>query len=132
MTLKPMDYDFGDPANYSFANHITCADTETRKMWTLAYGHMLNYNHEEAIACFSRCTELDPNCAMAWWGIAYCVSSNYKWAPGLGSGYDAIQQALSVMDHCSELGEGPNQSPLQEAQQGSQRLRRPSGPEHGQ
>ena len=103
MTLKPMDYDFGDPANYSFANHITCADTETRKMWILAYGHMLNYNHEEAIACFSRCTELDPNCAMAWWGIAYCVSSNYNWAPGLGSGYDAIQQALSVMDHCTEL-----------------------------
>ena len=98
-----MDYDFGDPANYSFANQITCADNETRKMWILAYGHMLNYNHEEAIACFSRCTELDPNCAMAWWGIAYCVSSNYNWAPGLGSGYDAIQQALSVMDHCSEL-----------------------------
>ena len=52
MTLKPMDYDFGDPANYSFANQITCADNETRKMWILAYGHMLNYNHEEAIACF--------------------------------------------------------------------------------
>jgi hypothetical protein len=41
---------------------------------------MLNYNHEEAIACFSKCAEIDPDCAMAWWGIAYCVSSNYNWA----------------------------------------------------
>ena len=40
---------------------------------------------------------------MAWWGIAYCVSSNYNWAPGLGSGHDAIQQAISVMDHCTEM-----------------------------
>ena len=28
---------------------------------------------------------------MAWWGIAYSVSSNYNWPPGLGSGQDAIQ-----------------------------------------
>ena len=40
---------------------------------------------------------------MAHWGIAYCLSSNYNWAPGLGSGYDAIQQAIAVMDHCTEL-----------------------------
>ena len=103
MNLKPTDYDFGVQENYSFASNITCADEKTRQMFVLGYGHMLNYNHEEAIACFMKCTELDPNCAMAWWGIAYCVSSNYNWAPGLGSGYDAIQQALAVMGHCTDL-----------------------------
>ena len=103
MNLKPTDYDFGVPENYSFASNITCADEKTSQMFVLGYGHMLNYNHEEAIACFMKCTELDPNCAMAWWGIAYCVSSNYNWAPGLGSGYDAIQQGLAVMGHCTEL-----------------------------
>ena len=103
MNLKPTDYDFGVPENYSFASNITCADEKTKQMFVLGYGHMLNYNHEEAIACFMKCTELDPNCAMAWWGIAYCVSSNYNWAPGLGSGYDAIQQGLAVMGHCTEL-----------------------------
>ena len=50
-----------------------------------------------------KCTELDPDCAMAWWGIAYCVSSNYNWAPGLGSGYDAIQQAVNLKDGCTDL-----------------------------
>ena len=103
MVLKPDDYDFGDASNYSFANEITCRDDETRKMYILAHGHMLNYNHEEAIACFQKCTELDPDCAMAWWGIAYCLSSNYNWSPGLGSGHDPIQQAMSLKDKCTEL-----------------------------
>jgi len=33
---------------------------------TLLYG----FNHEEAIRSFHRATELDPDCAMAWWGLA--------------------------------------------------------------
>lgn len=103
MSLAPEGYDFGEKENYSFAMNVTCANEEARKMFVEAFGHMLNYNHEQAIACFSACTEADPNCAMAWWGISYCVSSNYNWAPGLGSGHDSIQQALSVMDHCTEL-----------------------------
>ena len=103
MVIEPDDYDFGNAENYSFVNEITCNNDETRKVFILAYGHMLNYNHEEAIACFQRCTELDPNCAMAWWGIAYCLSSNYNWTPGLGSGHDPIQKAVSLKDNCTEL-----------------------------
>ncbi|MDC3310578.1 hypothetical protein OAV45_04035 [Candidatus Poseidoniales archaeon] len=103
MSLAPNDYDFGNAANFSFATTITCANEDARKMFVRAYGHMLNYNHEEAIACFSKCAELDPDCAMAWWGIAYCVSSNYNWAPGLGSGHDHIQKAITLKDGCSEL-----------------------------
>ncbi len=103
MSLAPLDYDFGDSSNYSFVENVTCTNDEARKMFVEAFGHMLNYNHEQAIACFTKTTELDPNCAMAWWGIAYCVSSNYNWAPGLGSGHDAIQQAITVMEHCTEL-----------------------------
>jgi len=103
MSLAPTEYDFGVPANYAFAEKITCSNDEARKMYVEAFGHMLNYNHEQAIACFTKCTELDPNCAMAWWGIAYCLSSSYNWSAGLGPGYDAIAQAVSLKDHCSEL-----------------------------
>ena len=103
MILQPDEYDFGKSSNYSFANDLTCKNDETRKMFVLAYGHMLNYNHEEAISCFQKCTELDPDCAMAWWGIAYCLSSNYNWTPGLGSGHDPIQQAVSLVNNATEL-----------------------------
>ena len=52
MSYAPTDYDFGDSSNYAFAETITCANDEARKMFVEAYGHMLNYNHEQAIACF--------------------------------------------------------------------------------
>ena len=50
MSLAPTDYDFGVPENYTFAANITCANEEARKMYVQGYGHMLNYNHEQAIA----------------------------------------------------------------------------------
>ncbi|MEM7801172.1 MAG: tetratricopeptide repeat protein, partial [Chloroflexota bacterium] len=43
--------------------------------WT--YG----FNHEEAIRCFERALAADPNCAMAWWGLAYAYGPyiNKEW-----------------------------------------------------
>ena len=96
MSLAPANYDFGKPSNYSFATTVTCANEDARKMFVEGFGHMLNFNHEQAIACYMKVAELDPKCAMAYWGIAYCVSSNYNWTPGLGSGFDPIQQAISL------------------------------------
>ena len=40
--------------------------------WT--YG----YHHEEALACFRRAIDADPECAMAWWGVAYAAGPNYN------------------------------------------------------
>ena len=40
--------------------------------WTYAY------NHEEAIVCFKRALAADRDCAMAHWGIAYCIGPNYN------------------------------------------------------
>jgi len=41
-------------------------------LWT--YG----FNHGEAVRCFERAAEIDPNCAMAQWGIAYATGPNYN------------------------------------------------------
>lgn len=38
----------------------------------LSYG----FNHEEAIRCFERAAAVDPECAMAYWGIAYASGPN--------------------------------------------------------
>jgi len=38
-----------------------------------------SYNHEEAIGCYTKAVAADPDCAMAWWAIAYSVSSSYNW-----------------------------------------------------
>ncbi len=42
MSLAPTDYDYGVPANYTFATEITCANDEARAMFVEGYGHMLN------------------------------------------------------------------------------------------
>ncbi|KUI27488.1 hypothetical protein AU195_19905 [Mycobacterium sp. IS-1496] len=36
------------------------------------------FNHEEAVRCFERALELDPDLAVARWGIAYSVGPNYN------------------------------------------------------
>jgi tetratricopeptide (TPR) repeat protein len=66
--------------------------------WT--YG----YNHDEAVVCFQKAAEADPDCAMAHWGIAYAAGPNYNipWhmldeksrAKALATAYDATQTAV--------------------------------------
>ncbi|MER7800612.1 hypothetical protein ABTX71_09810 [Streptomyces parvulus] len=41
-------------------------------VWTYAF------NHEEAVACFEAAAAVDPDCAMAQWGIAYALGPNYN------------------------------------------------------
>ena len=69
------------------------------------------YNHEEAVACFRRAAEADPDCAMAHWGIAYAAGPNYNmpWdlfdaagrAEALATAHAATAQALARIDRTS-------------------------------
>ena len=72
---KPTD-DYYNLGSYSLpvTTQIEAAQTwfDRGLIWT--YG----FNHEEAIACFKKATEADPDCAMAWWGIAYAAGPNYN------------------------------------------------------
>ena len=36
------------------------------------------FNHEEGLACFRKALEHDPDCAMAYWGIAYAAGPFYN------------------------------------------------------
>jgi len=36
------------------------------------------FNHDEAIRCFDRALELDPDLAVARWGVAYAIGPNYN------------------------------------------------------
>jgi hypothetical protein len=61
----------------------------------LVYG----FNHAEAIRSFTRATELDPACAMCWWGIAYAYGPHVNAGMDSASGvkaYAAARKALSL------------------------------------
>lgn len=61
----------------------------------LVYG----FNHAEAIRSFTRAAELDPTCAMCYWGIAYAygphVNAGMDSAAGVKA-YEAVQKARSL------------------------------------
>lgn len=37
-----------------------------------------SFNYEEALRCFERAAKSDPECAMAYWGIAFSAGPNYN------------------------------------------------------
>ncbi len=61
----------------------------------LVYG----FNHGEAIRSFTRATQLDPSCAMCWWGLAYAYGPHVNAAMDSASGvlaYAAAQKAIGL------------------------------------
>ena len=63
------------------------------------------FNHDEAIRCFERALELDPDLAIARWGIAYSIGPNYNKA---WEAFDPIDLAVSLARARMELGLAAN------------------------
>lgn len=55
----------------------------------LVYG----FNHAEAIRSFTRAGELDPTCAMCWWGVAYAYGPHVNAGMDSASGVTAFEAA---------------------------------------
>jgi len=58
------------------------------------------FNHEEAIRCFERALALDPDLAIARWGIAYAIGPNYNKA---WDAFDPVDLAASLARARTEL-----------------------------
>ena len=62
------------------------------------------FNHAEAIRSFSHAAEIDPTCAMCYWGIALAygphVNAPMDRASGV-SAYEAVQKALSLKSYAT-------------------------------
>jgi tetratricopeptide (TPR) repeat protein len=59
------------------------------------------FNHEESIRCFERALELDPDLAIARWGVAYSIGPNYNKA---WEAFDPVDLAASLARARMELG----------------------------
>ena len=67
----------------------------------LVYG----FNHDEAVRSFKRAAELDPQLAMAYWGIALALGPNINMdvdAEHEKGAYEAVQKAVSLAAKASE------------------------------
>lgn len=53
-----------------YSRKITTKSGETQKYFDQGFGFLQGFNHRAAIRAFQQAAELDPECAMAHWGIA--------------------------------------------------------------
>ena len=103
--------DYYDLGNYSRRISTESPDSQLwfdrGLLWT--YG----YHHEEAIECFKKSLEYDPNCVMAHWGVAYASGPNYNKQWGdfdddeketcLVAAHEAVANAKTHLDNASAI-----------------------------
>lgn len=93
ISCGPPEKEFGEVA------FTTSCSQETKKDFELAIALLHSFEYDEAEKAFAKVIEKDPNCAMAYWGVAM---SNYHplWAPPsqdeLKKGAAAIRIAQSI------------------------------------
>jgi tetratricopeptide (TPR) repeat protein len=63
------------------------------------------FNHEESLRCFERALALDPDLAIARWGVAYAIGPNYNKA---WDAFDPVDLAASLARARMELGLAAN------------------------
>ena len=61
-----------------YSRHVTTTDPDAQQWFNRGLIWCYGFNHEEAVRCFQRVIELDVQCAMAHWGIAYASGPFYN------------------------------------------------------
>ncbi len=95
-------YDLG-----TYSRKISTSSGDAQRWFDRGLVWTYSYNHEQAIECFRKALEHDPDCAMAHWGVAYASGPNYnfEWwmmdpatlSGALGTAYDSTQAALALV-----------------------------------
>jgi tetratricopeptide (TPR) repeat protein len=84
---------------------VTTRNPEAQRFFDQGLRLVYAFNHEEAVRSFQRAAELDPECAMAYWGMALALGPNINLdidAEREKLAYEAIQKALPLVAKVSE------------------------------
>lgn len=84
---------------------ITTTSPECQDMFNQGLTWTYAFNHDEAIRAFEAAARHDPNCAMAYWGIALChgphVNNPVVPPDRAKAAWAAVEQARAVKQHAS-------------------------------
>jgi tetratricopeptide (TPR) repeat protein len=97
---------YSDLGTYHHA--VTCSP-QAQQYFDQGLRLVYAFNHDEAVRAFTEAARLDPNCAMAYWGIALALGPNINLpldAERAQAAHTALQQALAL---------GPKASPAEQA-----------------
>jgi len=95
------------PVFENLGNHshrITTSDRLAQRYFDQGLVLLYGFNHAEAVRSFKAAAVVDPQCAMAYWGVAYALGPNIN-APmetkAVPDAWKALQQALARRDRAS-------------------------------
>jgi len=104
-------YDLG-----SYGRKISTSSPEAQLWFDRGLNWNYAYHHEEAIECFKKALEHDPECVMAHWGIAYASGPNYnkKWVDfeddekqaSVEAAQGLVESAKAHLDHADDIERG--------------------------
>jgi tetratricopeptide (TPR) repeat protein len=57
---------------------VTTTSAQAEKWFNRGLVWAYAFNHEESVRCFEQAIECDPECVMAYWGLAYALGPNYN------------------------------------------------------
>ncbi|HXJ04533.1 MAG TPA: hypothetical protein VNH65_05510 [Candidatus Acidoferrum sp.] len=84
---------------------ISTKNAEARRFFDQGLTLVFGFNHEEAARSFRRAAELDPQSAMAYWGLALalgpCINLDVD-PPNEKAAFDAVQKAISLSPGATE------------------------------
>lgn len=80
-------------------HQVSTSNPEAQRFFDQGLTLLFAFNHDEAVRAFQRAGELDPQLAMAYWGTALALGSNYNLPPEPErekAAYEALQKALAL------------------------------------
>jgi len=101
-------YDLG-----TYSRTITTSSAEAQLWFDRGLIWCYGFNHQEAAVCFDRAIKADPDCAIAYWGLAYVKGCNYNkpWVAfdpddarqSIATAFAATQAATSLKNKASSV-----------------------------
>src|SRR5882724_3145634 len=84
---------------------VSTSNPEAQRFFDQGLALVYGFNHDEAVRSFKRAAELDPQLAMAFWGVALALGPNINMpvdAEHEQAAYEAVQKAMSLAAKASD------------------------------
>lgn len=82
---------------------VSTQSSEAQAWFNLGLNWALGFNHEEAVVCFKKSLDADPNCVMSHWGVAYASGPFYNLVWREVGDKEAARMITQAIEHI-ELG----------------------------
>ena len=89
------------------SREVTTSSPEAQRYFDQGLAFLYAFNHDEAIRSFRRAGELDPGCAMAFWGVAYAngphINNPVVPEERASAAWDALGKATAAVSGASPV-----------------------------